>query len=39
MSNGTDAVTISGSAGKAQFRGGRFSGIARQCILLGVSGS
>ena len=26
MSNGTDAVTISGSAGKAQFRGGRFNG-------------
>ncbi|HEY1144035.1 MAG TPA: M48 family metalloprotease [Sphingomicrobium sp.] len=26
MSNGTDAVTISGSAGKAQFSGGRYSG-------------
>jgi predicted Zn-dependent protease len=26
MSNGTTAVTISGSAGKAQFSGGRFSG-------------
>src|SRR5205085_5949132 len=26
MSNGTDAVTISGSAGKAQFRGGQFTG-------------
>jgi predicted Zn-dependent protease len=26
MSNGTDAVTISGSAGKAIFSGGRFSG-------------
>jgi predicted Zn-dependent protease len=26
MSNGTDAVTISGSAGKAQFSGGAFSG-------------
>ena len=26
MSNGADAVTISGSAGKAQFRGGAYSG-------------
>ena len=26
MSNATDAVTISGCAGKAQFRGGQFSG-------------
>jgi predicted Zn-dependent protease len=26
MQNGTDAVTIQGSAGQAQFRGGRFSG-------------
>jgi predicted Zn-dependent protease len=25
MSNGTDAVTVSGSAGKAQFRGGQFA--------------
>ena len=33
MSNGTDAVTISGSAGKAQFRGGQFTG-ARQGVLL-----
>jgi predicted Zn-dependent protease len=34
MSNGTDAVTISGSAGKAQFRGGRFTGSLDQAILL-----
>jgi predicted Zn-dependent protease len=34
MSNGTDAVTISGSAGKAQFRGGQFSGSLDDAILL-----
>jgi predicted Zn-dependent protease len=34
MSNGTDAVTISGSAGKAQFRGGQFSGNLDNAVLL-----
>ena len=34
MSNGTDAVTVSGSAGKAQFRGGAFSGNLDDAILL-----
>src|SRR6476661_1828891 len=34
MSNGTDAVTISGSAGRAQFRGGQFSGTLDNAILL-----
>lgn len=34
MSNGTDAVTISGSAGKAQFRGGAYSGSLDNAILL-----
>ena len=34
MSNGTDAVTISGSAGKAQFRGGRFTGNLDNAVLL-----
>ena len=34
MSNGTDAVTISGSAGKAQFRGGQFSGNIDEAVLL-----
>src|SRR6476620_9019322 len=34
MSNGPDAVTISGSAGKAQFRGGQFSGNLDNAILL-----
>ncbi len=34
MSNGTDAVTISGSAGKAQFRGGQFTGNIDQAVLL-----
>jgi predicted Zn-dependent protease len=33
MSNGTTAVTISGSAGKAQFSGGRFSGTLEDYIL------
>src|SRR3954453_21213931 len=33
MSNGTYAVTISGSAGKAQFRGGRYSGTLENYIL------
>ena len=33
MSNGTTAVTISGSAGKAQFSGGRFSGTLENYIL------
>jgi predicted Zn-dependent protease len=34
MSNGVDAVTISGSAGKAQFRGGAFNGGLDNAILL-----
>lgn len=34
MSNGTDAVTISGSAGKAQFRGGAYSGSLDNAILV-----
>jgi predicted Zn-dependent protease len=34
MSNGTDAVTISGSAGKAQFRGGQFNGTLDNAVLL-----
>ncbi len=34
MSNGTDAVTISGSAGKAQFRGGHSRGTLDNAILL-----
>ena len=33
MSNGTTAVSISGSAGKAQFGGGRFAGSLDQYIL------
>ena len=33
MSNGTTAVTISGSGGKAQFSGGRFSGTLENYIL------
>jgi predicted Zn-dependent protease len=33
MQNGTFAVTVSGSAGKAQFSGGRFSGPLDQYIL------
>ncbi|MEP7131159.1 MAG: M48 family metalloprotease [Sphingomicrobium sp.] len=33
MSNGTFAVTISGSAGKAQFSGGRYSGSLDNYIL------
>ena len=33
MSNGTTVVTISGSAGKAQFGGGRFNGSLDQYIL------
>ncbi|MGH6658446.1 MAG: LysM peptidoglycan-binding domain-containing protein, partial [Sphingomicrobium sp.] len=33
MSNGTAAVSISGSAGKAQFGGGRFGGSLDQYIL------
>jgi predicted Zn-dependent protease len=33
MSNGATAVTISGSAGKAQFGGGRFAGSLDQYIL------
>lgn len=32
MQNGSDAVTISGSAGKAQFRGGRFAGSLENVI-------
>ena len=39
MSNGTTAVTISGSAGKAQFSGGRFDGIARRNIYPACSSS
>ena len=34
MSNATDAVTISGSAGKAQFRGGQFTGRLDDAVLL-----
>jgi predicted Zn-dependent protease len=34
MSNGTSAVTVSGSAGKAQFRGGQFTGSLDDAILL-----
>ncbi len=37
MSNGTSAVTISGSAGKAQFSGGRYTGTLDRYIL-GVFG-
>ena len=33
MSNGTYAVTVSGSAGRAQFSGGRFNGTLEQYIL------
>jgi predicted Zn-dependent protease len=33
MSNGTYAVTISGSAGKAQFSGGRYAGTLENYIL------
>jgi predicted Zn-dependent protease len=33
MSNGTRAVTISGSAGKAQFGGGRYAGPIDQYVL------
>jgi predicted Zn-dependent protease len=33
MSNGTFAVTVSGSAGKAQFSGGRYSGSLDNYIL------
>ena len=33
MSNGTDAVTISGSAGKAQFSGGRSSGSLANYVV------
>jgi predicted Zn-dependent protease len=36
MSNATDAVTISGSAGKAQFRGGRFTGNIDQAVFLAL---
>lgn len=32
MQNGSDAVTIAGSAGKAQFRGGRYSGSLENMI-------
>jgi predicted Zn-dependent protease len=38
MQNGTDAVTISGSAGKAQFRGGRFQGNLDNAILAAYQG-
>jgi len=34
MSNATDAVTVSGSAGKAQFRGGSFTGNIDDAVLL-----
>src|SRR6476469_1784318 len=34
MSNGTDAVTVSGSAGKAQFRGGQYNGKLDDAVLL-----
>jgi predicted Zn-dependent protease len=33
MSNGTDSVTVSGSAGKAQFRGAGFAGSLDDAIL------
>ena len=36
MSNGVDAVTISGSAGKAQFRGGQFTGNLDNAVLLAL---
>src|SRR4051794_15704863 len=36
MSNGADAVTVSGSAGKAQFRGGQYSGTLDNAILLAL---
>jgi len=36
MSNSTDAVTISGSAGKAQFRGGQFTGSLDQAAMLAM---
>ena len=36
MSNGSDAVTIAGSAGKAQFRGGRFTGNMDEAVLLAL---
>jgi predicted Zn-dependent protease len=36
MSNGTDAVTISGSAGKAQFRGGQYSGSLDDAVLIAI---
>jgi predicted Zn-dependent protease len=38
MSNGTDAVTISGSAGKAQFRGGQYNGTLDNAVLLAFRG-
>lgn len=34
MQNATDVVTIAGSAGKAEFRGGRFQGSLDQAILV-----
>ena len=34
MSNASDAVTVSGSAGKAQFRGGSFTGNIDDAVLL-----
>jgi predicted Zn-dependent protease len=34
MMNGTDAVTISGSAGKAQFSGGQYNGRLEDAVLL-----
>jgi predicted Zn-dependent protease len=36
MSNGADAVTISGGAGKAQFRGGGFTGNIDDAVLLAL---
>jgi predicted Zn-dependent protease len=38
MSNGTDAVTVSGSAGKAQFKGGAFRGSLDDAVLLAFRG-
>src|SRR3954447_21801360 len=38
MSNGVDAVTISGSAGKAQLRGGQFTDTLDNAILLALRG-
>jgi predicted Zn-dependent protease len=36
MDNGTDAVSISGSAGKAQFGGGRYTGTLESFVVAGL---